>query len=87
MGSSIAQVLEFLAATGGETRDCSEKSFGGTEVSEFHPLPTVSVEAHPPCAKSSLVVYPAAGRVPSFASRVRAAFKNKPNSLRYVNSI
>jgi hypothetical protein len=76
----IALVLEFLAATGGEPRDCSEKSFVGTEVSESHPLPTVSVEAHPPCAKSSLVDYPAAGVVPNFASRVRAAVKNEPNT-------
>ncbi len=59
---SIAQVHEFLAATGGETRDCSKKLFKGTDVRESHPLPTVSVEAHPPCAKSSLVVYPAAGQ-------------------------
>ncbi len=49
-------------------------------MSEYHPLLTVSVEAHPPCAKSSLVVYPAAGVVPSFASRVCAAVKNEPNS-------
>ncbi len=52
---------------------------GGAEVSEFHPLPTFSVEPYPPCAKSSLLVYPAAGVVPSFTSRVCAAFKNEPN--------
>jgi hypothetical protein len=50
-------------------------------VSEFHPLPTVGVEAHPPFAKSSLVVYAAAGVVPSLASRVRAEVKNKPNTV------
>jgi hypothetical protein len=77
----IAQVLEFLAATGGETQDCSEKLFRGTDVRESHPLPTANVEAHPPCAKGSLVVYPAAGVVPSFASRLRAGVKHEPNKM------
>jgi hypothetical protein len=55
----------------------------GTAVRELHPPPTVSVEAHPPSAKSSLVVYAAAGVVPNFASRFRAAFKHKPITTGY----
>ncbi len=61
--------------------DCSEKSFVGTKVREFHLLSTVNVEAHPPCAKSSLIVNQTAGVVPSFASRFRTAVRHKPNRL------
>ncbi len=66
------------------TRDCSEKSFAGTNVREFHPLPTVNVEAHPSCAKSSLIVYQTAGVVPSFASRFRAARSTNPIALHTI---
>jgi hypothetical protein len=58
-----------------------QKIVQGTDVRESHPLPTVSVEAHPPCAKSSFVGYLAAGGVPSFASRFCAAVKNEPNTI------
>jgi hypothetical protein len=40
----------------------------------------VKVEADPPYAKSSLIVYQAAGVVSSFASRFRAAGEHKPNN-------
>jgi hypothetical protein len=49
-------------------------------ISIVYMFPTVGVEAHPPCMKSSLLVYPAADVVPSFASRFRAPVKHKPNS-------
>jgi hypothetical protein len=55
-------------------------------VREFHPLSTVSAEAQPPGAKSSLVVYPAAGVVPSLASRFPAAVKHKTNTSRNASS-
>jgi hypothetical protein len=83
----IAEVREFLTATGGRTWDCSEKSFRGTDVRELHPPPTVSVGAHPPSAKSPLVVYPAAGVVPNYTSRFRAAFKHKPNKPYLIGRI
>jgi hypothetical protein len=78
--SAIAEVCEFLAATGGEIQDCSRKVVEGTNVRELHPLPTVGVHAHPPRAKSSLAVYAAAGVVPSSASRSRTRAEHKPNN-------
>lgn len=50
-----------------------QKSFRGTDVREFYPLPTFSAEAYPPYAESSIVVDVAAGVVRSCASSFCAA--------------
>ncbi len=78
---AIAEICEFLAATGGEIQDCSQKLGEGTYVRELHPLPANCRSwCSPSAGKKKIPLYAAAGVVPSAASRSLTRAEHKRNT-------